>query len=294
MRRLVLLALIACLGCASPKPDFDADRSFSDLFRQTEFGPRIPGTKAHSECAAWIQDELRPHADSVWVQEFHGAVLGSRDTVPLTNIVARFGLGASKRILIGAHWDTRPHADRDPDSTLWRTPVPGANDGASGVAVLLELARLFDSIPPPIGVDLAFFDGEDGGEYSSFPGEWCQGSFYFAAHLPNRYQWGAVIDMVGDKDLALPIEGNSFRLAPDLVGRIWAKARALNETAFQRIRGDDVNDDHMPLLMKGIPTVDIIDFDYPFWHTTADTPDKCSPASLGAVGRVLIAVIYDL
>jgi Zn-dependent M28 family amino/carboxypeptidase len=153
---------------------------------------------------------------------------------------------------------------------------------------------LFDSIPPPIGVDLVFFDGEDGGDYGASPGEWCQGSFYFASHLPERYKWAINVDMIGDKDLSILIEGNSFRLAPELVERVWKKAEELNETAFAHARGYDVFDDHMPLLMKGIPAIDIIDFDYPHWHTTTDTADKCAAASLTTVGRVLVAVIYDL
>ena len=294
MRPIILFIAIALCACASPMPVFDGPRAFADLVRQTEFGPRIPGTSGHSRCVAWIRDQLRGHVDSVWEQDFKGTVLGSQDTVALTNIVARFNSAARARVLIGAHWDTRPHADLDPDSTLRTQPITGANDGASGVAILLELARLFDSIPPPIGVDLVFFDGEDGGDYGSSPGHWCQGSFHFAAHLPVRYQWAIVVDMIGDKDLNLPIEGNSFRLAPELVDRVWKKAEEFGETAFQHARGFDVFDDHMPLLMKGIPAIDIIDFDYPYWHTTDDTADKCSPASLESVGRVLVAVIYDL
>jgi hypothetical protein len=291
MRRLVLLCALAMVsGCAQPRPVFDQARAYADLVQQTEFGPRIPGSSGHAQCATWLQDQLRPLADSMWTQEF-----SRNDSSELmTNVIARFSAASREHIVIAAHWDTRPHADRDPDSTKWSDPVLGANDGASGVAVLLELARLFDSIPPPIGVDLVFFDGEDGGEYATFPGEWCLGSFHFAAHLPKRYKWGILLDMIGDKGLDLPIEGNSFRLAPEVVDRIWTRAESLQETAFQRVRGDDVFDDHMALLMKGIPTVDIIDFDYPYWHTTQDTPDKCAPESLGAVGRVLVAVIYDL
>ena len=294
MRRLIVLAAIYLCGCVSPKPVFDGPRAFADLVRQTDFGPRIPGAAGHRECAAWIQTQLSQHADSTWLQEFRGTVQGSPDTVDMSNIIARLNSGSRERILISAHWDTRPYADLDPDSTLRKQPVPGASDGASGVAVLLELARLFDSIPPPVGVDLVFYDGEDGGEYGDSPGRWCQGSSHFAAHLPSRYKWAINVDMVGDKDLNLPIEGNSFRLAPELVDRVWKKAAELKVTAFQRARGHDVFDDHMPLLMKGISAINIIDFDYVYWHTTSDTPDKCSAASLAAVGRVLVGVIYDL
>lgn len=294
MRSITVLAACLICGCATQTPTFDGVRAFADLQKQTDFGPRIPGTLGHSECAIWIQSELRLQADSVWVQEFRGTVQGSRDTVLMQNVIAHFNPDASQRIMISAHWDTRPYADLDPDSALRTSPVPGGNDGASGAAVLLELARLLDSIPPPIGVDLVFFDGEDGGEYGSQPGRWCQGSFHFAADLPVRYKFAINVDMVGDKDLDLPIEGNSFRLAPELIDRVWNKASELKEPAFRRARGSDVFDDHMPLLMKGISAIDIIDFEYPYWHTTMDTADKCSAASLATVGRVLIGVIYDM
>lgn len=294
MRRLILFAAIALCGCASPKPVFDGSRAFVDLERQLDFGPRIPGQAGHQECANWLESRFSAHADSMSTQSFRGTILGAADSVDMFNIVAHFRPDAGDRIMISAHWDSRPLADLDPDSTKRNDPVPGANDGASGVAVLLELARLLDSVPPPIGVDLVLFDGEDGGDYGDSPGRWCQGSFHFAAHLPTRYKWAINIDMIGDKDLVLPVEGHSFRLAPDLVDRVWKKAAELNESAFQRVRGTDVFDDHMPILSKGIPAIDIIDFDYPPWHTTQDTADKCSAASLATVGRVLVAVIYDL
>lgn len=295
MRAIHLAIFLILTGCAPPKvPDFNGQRAFDDLLRQVELGPRIPGETGHSQCAIWIQNQLRPLADSLWTQDFRGTRLGSPDSVSMLNIIARFNPAATSRVLIGAHWDTRPLADLDPNPLFHDQPVPGANDGASGVAVLIELARLFDSLPPPVGVDLVFFDGEDGGDYGTQPGQWCQGSFHFASHLPTKYRWAIIVDMIGDKDLQLPVEGNSFRLAPDLVNTVWTKAAELGETAFQYVRGVDIFDDHMPLLAKGIPAIDIIDFDYPHWHTTDDTPDKCSPASLQTVGRVVVAVIYEL
>lgn len=294
MRRLPLLALAALSGCALPQPVFNGTRAFDDLERQVAFGPRIPGRAGHRDCAAWLTAELRAHSDTLWTQNFRGTIPGATDSVDMINIVARFNSGARERVLLSAHWDSRPFADLDPDSTLWDQPVPGANDGGSGVAVLLELARLFDSVAPPVGVDLVLFDGEDGGDYGDTPGRWCQGSFHFAARMPAKYKWAINVDMVGDQDLNLPIEGNSFRIAPEIVEMVWNLAAELNEPVFQRVRGHDVFDDHMPIAMKGIPAIDIIDFDYAHWHTTHDTPDKCSPNSLAAVGRVLVALIYDL
>jgi len=211
--------------------------------------------------------------------------------VEMHNIIARFRKDASHRILIGAHWDTRPYADVDPDSTRRGRPFDGANDGASGVAVLLEVARALKAVPPHLGVDLVLFDGEDGGEYGVTPGNWCLGSRYLASHLPLRYEWGIILDMVGSRTLRLPPEGYSRRLAGDAVKRVWSLAAREGHTAFVNDAGPDVFDDHIPFLMRGIKVIDIIDFNYPYWHTAADAADKCAPASLGTVGRVVLAAV---
>lgn len=280
-------------GCAHPRPAFDADRAFADLTAQTQFGPRVPGTEAHRRCAGWLAAQLASRADSVWEQAFVGVLPGTADSVAMVNIVARFVPQAKRRVLVGAHWDTRPYADMDPDSVKRTHSFPGANDGASGVAIALEIARALDSLPPPIGVDLVLFDGEDAGDYGRTPGLWCQGSSYYAAHLPAQYGWVIVIDMVGDKDLRLPQEAYSLRLARKLADRVWSTAAKLGETAFVQGRGPEVFDDHIPFLMRGIPAIDVIDIDYAFWHTADDAVDKCAPSSLGAVGRVLIETLYS-
>ena len=288
-----IAGLLTLTSCAQRQPGFDAVRAYADLTHQTQLGPRIPGTTAHQACLAWMKAELSHRADSVMAQTFRGAMLGSPDSMPMTNLIARFHTTAKKRILIAAHWDTRPFADNDPDSTNWRRPFEGANDGGSGVAILMELARALDSIPPSQGVDLAFFDGEDLGKGGELPGNWCQGSRHFAANLTSHYEWGIVIDMVGGKGLRIPFEGYSLRLAPELVERTWKAAERLREGAFVRARGTDVYDDHMPLLMRGIKVIDLIDFDYEWWHTIHDTAENCSAESLGSVGRVLLAMIYE-
>ncbi len=223
----VMACLVAMTSCARRQPRFDGVQAYADLTRQTQFGPRIPGTKAHQACLDWMKAELEKCADSVTAQEFRGAVLGSSDSTPMTNLIARFHPAAKKRILIAAHWDTRTFADNDPDSTNWSKPFDGANDGGSGVAILMELARAIDSIPPSIGVDLAFFDGEDMGNSGELPGNWCQGARYFAAHLRSHYEWAVVVDMVGGKDLRIPFEGYSLRLAPEMVERTWKAAEKL-------------------------------------------------------------------
>jgi glutaminyl-peptide cyclotransferase len=292
LRLCLLLPLLGC-GGAVVVPEFDAHRAFDDLVRQTEFGPRVPGTAAHRACAAWLRQHLTELTDSTWEQPFQGRLSGMGDSVPMVNLIGRFRPQEKRRVLLAAHWDTRPFADRDPDPAARTSPFAGANDGASGVAVLLEVSRALRQMPPPVGVDVAFFDGEDAGTYGETTGDWIQGSRHFAARLPARYAWVLVVDMVGDKDLRLLREGHSVRLAPELVERVWATARRIGETAFQDYRGQDIIDDHIPFLMRGIPAVDIIDLDYDHWHTTADTPEKCAPASLASVGRVLLHMVYS-
>ncbi|MBI3871793.1 MAG: M28 family peptidase [candidate division Zixibacteria bacterium] len=287
------LWILVALGCSHPKPQFDPDRAFRDLVTQTQFGPRVPGSDAHARCAEWLLAQLQTVADSVWEQDFTGYSPGAGDSVPMVNIVARFGGDASRRVLVSAHWDTRPFADMDPDSSKHGRHFDGANDGGSGVAVLLEMARCLDSLPPPIGVDFVFYDGEDGGDYQNAPGTWCLGSRYFASHLPGKYQWAINLDMVGDADLRLPQEGYSLKLARPTVERLWALASRLGETAFAPEPGQVVFDDHVPLLMHGIPAVDVIDLDYPYWHTTGDTAEHCSASSLGTVGRVVLEMMYS-
>jgi Zn-dependent M28 family amino/carboxypeptidase len=179
----------------------------------------------------------------------------------------------------------------DPDSLKRLQPFDGASDGASGVAVLLEIARAMNSQPPPIGVDIVFFDAEDLGRYRH-DDEWCLGSRHFARHLPVRYDWVIVVDLVGDRDLTLYREGYSYRSARSLQDRIWKIAEELGEVAFHDALDRAIIDDHVPFLMRGLPAVDIIDFRYPYWHTADDTADKCSPASLGSVGRVVLHLIY--
>jgi Zn-dependent M28 family amino/carboxypeptidase len=285
--------IVAASGCqAVPAPDFDAARAFDDLVAQTEFGPRVPGSGGHRACAAWLQKELALTADSVWVQPFYGTLPGVADSVAMMNIVARFHRGQGSRVLLGAHWDTRLFADRDPDPTKRTQSFAGANDGASGVAVLLEVARRLAEVPGPVGVDIVLFDGEDTGVYGKTPGNWIQGSRHFAAHLPAEYEWVIVVDMVGDRDLQLPQEGYSRRLAPDLVERVWSAAERTGAAAFQRRIGQEIIDDHLPFLMRGIPAIDIIDIDYPYWHTADDTVDKCDTLSLDMVGQTLLEVIY--
>lgn len=276
-------------------PAFDGDRAFALLQRQCDFGPRVPGTTAHAETRAFLVAELQKFADNVVEQSFEHTIDRLQQTVTLTNIIAGFNLQAGRRVLLCAHWDSRPWADQDPDSSRHDEPVMGANDGASGVAVLLEIAAVLKANPPAVGVDLILFDGEDLGA----PGEsrsYAIGAQHFAAAKDARYNpmFGILLDMVGDRDLTIYQEGNSVRFASSVVERVWNLASRLGVKEFMPGVRHEVFDDHVPLLETGIPVIDLIDFDYPYWHTTADTPDKCSAESLAKVGKVVLAAVYNV
>ncbi|CUS96522.1 Peptidase family M28 [Candidatus Kryptobacter tengchongensis] len=308
-RALLLILLIFILSCNSQKeeqnskpepkgdvntvyiPDFNENSAFEYLKKQVSFGPRVPNSNAHEECKNFLINEISKYADAVNVQEFTHSYLGKN--FKLSNIIASFNLKSGFRILLCAHWDSRPYADEEREASKRIQPVPGANDGASGVAVLLEIARILKDNPAPIGVDIVFFDGEDlgiAGDLDNF----CIGSKYFAKNKPVNYlpQFGILLDMVGDKELQIFKESNSVKYAPDVVNYVWGIARELGISEFRDEIKYNVYDDHIPLNEAGIRTIDIIDFDYPYWHTTEDTPDKCSPQSLGKVGKVLLNVIY--
>lgn len=251
----------------------------------------MPGTGTHERGLVFLLDTLQPFAAQVDTQQF--SLSRGKSEIRLTNVIARFAPEKRERLWLCAHWDTRPRAERDPDSTKRNEPTGGANDGASGVAVLLELARLLHEHPPEVGIDLIFFDGEDFGPEGEL--DWYfLGSRYFARHLPpQRAELAILLDMVGDRDLAIYREQNSVRYAPEVVEKVWRKARELGVTTFRDSAKYSVEDDHLQLLWAGIPAIDVIDFDYPWWHTTGDTPDKCSAQSLAAIGRVLAAFIYS-
>jgi Zn-dependent M28 family amino/carboxypeptidase len=208
----------------------------------------------------------------------------------MANIIATYGPAAGTRVLLCAHWDTRPIADRDPVPANRSQPIPGANDGASGVAVLMELSRILRASPPKVGVTIVLFDGEDWGRSLD---DMFFGSRYFADHpVGGPFRYAILLDMVGDASLQLPRERNSHEQARTVVDKVWQAAADLGHSEFRSTVGQAIYDDHLPLLAKGIPAIDIIDFDYPYWHTLQDTTDKCSPRSLKIVGDVVRRVIY--
>ncbi|MBN2413318.1 M28 family peptidase [candidate division KSB1 bacterium] len=282
-------------GCNSQSvPDFDNENAYNYLKKQCEFGPRVPGSTGHQQCKDYLIQTLQRHADNVTPQIFMFSFGEPVRTVSATNIIAAFQPEKSERILLCAHWDTRPWADRDPNPKNIIKPVLGANDGASGVAVLLEMARLFHIQKPNVGVDIVLFDAEDAGNYGN-DRSWAKGSEAFAREFRSTYfpRFGILIDMIGDAELAIYKEQFSVKYAAPVVDLVWNKAAQLGITEFIPTIKFSVFDDHIPLLENGIPCIDLIDFDYPYWHTIEDTPDKCSASSLGKVGRVLTHIIYE-
>lgn len=301
--RLILLAttiwISGLIGCA-PAQDvlrFDGERAYQLLKAQVELGPRYPGAPGHSATHSFIVGELKKYASRYTTQDFRVTVRGKE--LLLKNILALFNPEYEDCILLAAHWDTRPTADCEITVEDRKRPIPGANDGASGVSVLLELARILHEQKPKIGVLMVFFDGED---YGPTAEEMFLGSRYFARNLseslssisdkPLRIRYGILLDMVGDRNLTIYREGYSVNSAPQVVNKVWSVASELGYGKYFR---DEVKytieDDHVPLIRAGIKCIDVIDFDYAHWHTLDDTPDKCSAESLAIVGRVIEKVI---
>jgi glutaminyl-peptide cyclotransferase len=283
---------------STPIPTASGTRAFSFLTAQTDFGPRNPNSPGHAACLTYLMTTLGGLADRTSRQDFTQQGYGG-EVLGLTNVVASFRPEALNRILLCAHWDTRPRADQDPDKSKRHLPILGANDGASGVAVLLELATLFKKSPPPVGIDLVLFDGEDYGKESDHQ-FYFLGARYYASQQQGKSvpRFGILLDMVGDTFLDLPVEGFSQKYAPDVVDLVWKTAARLGYQQFDQAAGSEVLDDHIPLNEAGIRTIDLIDFNYPdptnrFWHTHQDIPANCSSESLEAVATVLADVVYS-
>lgn len=278
----ILLAIVAAwytfafLNVPEPEPaePFNGQRALIDVETQVAFGPRIPGSSGHSQVQEWMRAELQ---EAGWESRIQST---ERLGHPIQNVIAYRG-DAKPEIIIGAHYDTRLYADHDPDIAKQLDPVPGANDGASGVAILLELARVLPENDIPVW--LVFFDAEDNGRIEGW--DWILGSKAFVEELDFDPQAVVIVDMIGDADQNIYIEQNSN---PTLVNEIWGVAAELGyQESFIAAPKHSMLDDHTPFLQAGIPAVDIIDFDYPYWHTTLDTVDKVSAESLEVVGRTL-------
>ena len=280
---IIGLLFTAAIGCytfaflTQPEPvsaQFDGERAYADVQTQVSFGPRISGSEGHAKVQAWMRDELVKAGWQVDIQE--STAMGH----PIQNIVAKRG-SESPQIILGAHYDTRMFADNDPEPANHTSPVLGANDGASGAAVLLEMARSLPEDSAPVW--LVFFDAEDNGEIAGW--DWILGSKEFVINNPVQPKAVVVVDMIGDANLNIYKEKNSNET---LTNEIWGVAKSLGygEVFIPEYKYSMI-DDHSPFLQAGIPAVDIIDFDYPYWHTLQDTPDKVSAASLQAVGETL-------
>ncbi|MEX2160863.1 MAG: M28 family peptidase [Anaerolineales bacterium] len=274
---LVVFGLGLMFMLQANQTEFDGQRALADADYQMALGPRVPESEAHEAAVQWMSDSLIAAGWEVEIQQ--AEALGH----PLSNVIATRGSG-SPWIILGAHYDSRIYADKDADPAGRELPVPGANDGASGVAVLLELAR---SLPPDLRAQiwLVMFDAEDNG---GIPGwDWILGSRAFAESLQEQPDAVVIVDMIGDSDLQIYFEANSD---VTLREQIWATAAelGLGSVFINEVR-HSMLDDHTPFLQLGIPAVDIIDFDYPYWHTRADTLDKISAESLNAVGDTLMA-----
>jgi len=286
---------VAATSAGRTSTGFSGTAAYDYAKTQVAFGPRVPGTPAAKQAGDWIIREMRARADTVIVQSFtHTTADGKR--LPLRNILARFRPEQTERVLYVTHWDSRPISD-SPTSTEAekKMPVPGANDGASGVGLFVALGDVLKKTKPNVGVDLLFTDGEDYGQFGPPEVDVLIGSKYFADHPPSpgyKPLYGVLWDMIGDKDLRIPYEMNSFQQAPEVVSRVWQTAADMGYgDIFVQESGGLVVDDHIPLLNSGMRVIDVIDLDYPPHHTPQDTMDKISAKSLATVGDVATALV---
>lgn len=294
-------AAAAAVPAAAPAaaPAFSGARAMRWLRAQCDLGPRPPGSAAHAR----LRRLIRAQADSLGLRcvelcfEIDDPYGNGR--LPVCNLVISAGPPGGARLWVGAHYDTRPRSDRETDPARAALPLLGANDGASGTAVLLHLAELLARQPPPRGVDLLFFDAEDYGREGDLQ-HYCLGSARLASAWRDfgsplaggRPEGLILLDLVGERGLTVPMEGYSLRYAEAWTRRVFARAAALGLPAFAPAPGPAVYDDHVPFLRAGVPAVNLIDFDFPEWHTQRDTPAVCDPASLEQAGALVADLIY--
>ena len=276
--------------------EFDGARALQYVQEQVAFGPRVPGTAAHRAMGEWLVSEMRERADTVIVQDWtHTTADGIR--LPMRNVLARFNPTATQRVLYVAHWDTRPRSEKASNPSQRELPVPGGNDGGSGVAILFGVADALAARAATVGVDLLFVDGEDWGDFDTNT-DVLIGSRYFATRLPDANYapaLGVVWDMVGKPDSRFLYESHSMRAAPELVQKVWATARRLGHGEYFPTREyGPITDDHVPLIEVGLKVIDVIDLDYAYHHTPEDTADKVSQKTLQVVGDVAITLVREM
>jgi len=289
---------VMVISCAEPRlepPAFNGERAETYLRNQVSFGPRMPGTEASAACRDFLYTHFAELGADVDSQAFSFFDPYSQTDIPLVNVIARFkGNGnTAEAVVLMAHYDSRPRADYATNPKLKDKPIDGANDGASGVAVLMELGNLFAEKVPPCNVDVVLVDGEDWGK----PGDndlYLLGSREFSRRdIRDKYRFGIVIDMIGDSSQEIYREGYSERCCQGLNDAVWSAAARLGIATFYDTVKYSIIDDHLSLVSAGVSAIDIIDFDYPYWHTEFDTPDKCSPTALSNVGQVLAEIVYN-
>lgn len=288
---------------------FSADSAYAYVARQVQYGPRVPGSDASKQCAEWIVEKLSQFGASDIQQQRAQVVAWDGTPLDICNISARINPEAKRRVLLLSHWDSRPWADQETDPEKRKQPIDGANDGASGVGVIMELARIYPTLGTDMGIDVLFVDAEDYGvhedsDVADSQNTWCLGSQYWVEHptLPlNSIEYAVLLDMVGDKDAVFSREYHSQTTAPRINDKVWRAARrAGHGKRFADKVGAAVVDDHVPLLMAGIPAIDIIDAANPAtggfprtWHTQADNIDNIDRGTLQAVGETLVALIRE-
>jgi len=290
-------------------PEFNKDSAYYFVEKQVLFGPRVPNTNTHAACALYLESKLKDYTDTVIVQRTRVRAYDGT-TLNISNIIGAIQPNNNNRILLCAHWDTRPIAEKDPDPDMRNKPIDGANDGASGVGVLLEIARILKDNPPPIGIDFIFFDAEDYGQPDNsnlpyMPDTWALGSQFWAKN-PHKQgyfaKYGILLDMVGAKDATFLMEGYSMMYAPHIVRRVWNTAAKLGySNYFIMQETNPITDDHYYInTIINIPTINIIHYDrrtgtgfFPYWHTHEDNMEKIDKNTLKAVGQTLLQIIFE-
>lgn len=321
---IAILLIIAAAGCrqgtaasATPEPaatvqpatqsPFCADSAYAYVAQQVQFGPRVPGSEASKRCGAWIVEKLSQFGAYDIQQQRTRVTAWDGTPLDICNISARFNPDANRRVMLVAHWDSRPWADQESDSQLRRQPIPGANDGASGVGVIMELARIYPQLDTDMGLDVLFVDAEDYGvhadaDVADSQDSWCLGSQYWVNNptVPLKsIEYAVLLDMVGDKDARFSREYHSQLAAAPINDLVWRAARkAGHGKRFVDNVGAAVMDDHVPLLMAGVPAIDIVDANNPVtggfprtWHTKDDNVDNIHAGTLRAVGETLVELL---
>lgn len=314
---LILLVIFGCgenkkepikplydLSANKPTPKFSGDKAYKFIEEQVAFGPRNPNSQGARMAIDYFKNFFEENDAKVELQNFQYTGYNS-ERLDLTNIIAKYNPEAKRRIILCAHWDTRPRADEDKDESKKDKPILGANDGGSGCGVLMEMATILKNNPIDYGVDIILFDGEDYGESADLE-NFCIGSKYFGATKDLTYQpvFAILLDLIGDKEAKYPQDLESVNKAPEVVNMVWGIAKTIGASRFISATGDGIYDDHVPLNQSGIKTINIIDADIVgadsdierrnYWHTHNDNMENIDPEALQQVGDVLVKLIYSL